>query len=87
MLISVAKALREIRYYQSAAMADKLIIPQASFAKLVRQICHDIAYTAGLGPEIKQWERDGLVSLQLATEHILTLIFEMTYCSCITTFS
>ena len=70
-LTFLAKALREIRFYQGEAMADKLLIPQASFHRVVKEVC--LHYHQGL-----RWERDALVALQMFTEHILTMFFEMT---------
>src|SRR5579859_1676234 len=67
--LTLARALREIWYYQSG---DLLLIPFTSFARLVREITDDCK--RGL-----RWERDAIHALQIMTEHILVMIFEMTY--------
>src|SRR5271155_325256 len=64
-----------MQYYQSAAMAEMCLLPFRPFVRLVREIASE-AMTA---EEEHRWERDALVSLQLFTEHILIMIFEMTY--------
>ena len=70
--LTIARALREIRYYQSKATANTLLLPFTSFSRLVREIAED--YGRHL-----LWERDALVALQMMTEHIMVMIFEMTY--------
>ena len=64
-----------MRYYQSAAMAETCLLPFTPFARLVREIASE-----GMAVEdMHKWERDALICLQLFTEHILIMIFEMTY--------
>ena len=79
----VACALREIRYYQSARMADKLLIPYKKFVMLVRELQQDILEEhVGLVKAVDgkyRWEKDALVALQTMTEHVMVMIFEMTY--------
>jgi histone H3/H4 len=74
----VAKVLREIKYYQSDALADKLEIPKNKFALLIRQLLHDRDPTKKY-----KIEKDALVALQYMSEHILVMFLEMTYVSCI----
>jgi len=76
------RALREIKYYQSAATAEMFLIPQTKFHHLVREIQQGPALVEDLNSNTHcqfRWERDALVALQLMAEHILTLYFEMTY--------
>jgi len=56
-------------------MAEMCLLPFRPFVRLVREIASE-AMTA---EEEHRWERDALVCLQLFTEHILIMIFEMTY--------
>jgi histone H3/H4 len=77
-LTSTARALREIRYYQSAAMAEALLIPFQPFVRLVREITADMRTIPTVFGDYR-WEKDALVCLQTFAEHILVMIFEMTY--------
>ena len=72
-----AKALREIRYYQSSAMAETSLLPFTAFARLVREIANEARNVK----DEHRWEKDALVCLQLFTEHIMVMVFEMTYSS------
>jgi len=72
LLMLLAKALREIRYYQSSVMAESLMIPAQSFKRVVQEICEK--QHPGL-----RWEKDAVYALQTCTEHILVMFFEMTY--------
>src|SRR5271154_2019638 len=40
--LTVARALREIKFYQPAATAKSTLIPKTSFARLVREIAKEI---------------------------------------------
>jgi histone H3/H4 len=73
-LTSVAKALREIKYYQQRVVEGSFIPPRA-FQKLVKQISDE----ASTGGEPLRWESDAIFALQSVTEDVLTMIFEMTY--------
>jgi histone H3/H4 len=73
-LISVVKALREIKYYQQKVVEGTFIPPRA-FQKLIKQISDE----ASVGDEKLRWESDALFALQSVTEDVLTMIFEMTY--------
>jgi histone H3/H4 len=75
-LLIVVRALREIKYYQSAAMDEMLMIPQAAFIRLVRDISRHICDERRLGEY--RWERDALVALQTMSETILTIVFGLT---------
>jgi len=80
----VARALREIKHYQSAVASDMLFFSRPRFALLCREIQQDVelrkdAGVIGMRREDFRWERDALIALQMCTEHILTLFFEMTY--------
>jgi histone H3/H4 len=69
--------LREIKYYQSEATHDKLLIPYTKFVKLVREITQEVSEEMGGGPY--RWETDGIVALQTMSEHVIVMIMEMTY--------
>src|ERR1700733_8131884 len=76
-LTALVKALREIRYMQSEAMSAAHVIPPAAFARLVKEI-GDAAKTSADKNGIR-WEKDALFALQECTEHVLVMLFEMTY--------
>ena len=69
--------MREIKYYQSEATHDKLLIPHAKFVKLVREITQDVAEEKEECPY--HWEKDGIVALQTMSEHVIVMVMEMTY--------
>ena len=71
----VARALREIRYYQSEVMDGRCLIGKRNFSRVVREIARDVA----TGGAEHRFESDALMALQMATEHILIMIFELTY--------
>ena len=71
----VARALREIRYYQSEVMDGRCLIGKRNFSRVVREIARDVA----TGGHEHHFESDALVALQMATEHIMIMIFELTY--------
>ena len=56
-------------------MAETCLLPFRPFVELVREIASE----ARSVKDDHRWERDALVCLQLFTEHILVMIFEMTY--------
>jgi len=60
-----------------------LCIPRTKFALLCREIQWDVALRADAGVPRSfkgdRWEKDALVALQLMTEHLLVMFFEMTY--------
>ena len=66
--------MREIRYYQSEVMDGRCLIGKLSFSRLVREIANEVAERAYL-----RFESDTLVALQMATEHIMIMMFELTY--------
>jgi histone H3/H4 len=76
-LTAPAKALREIRYYQSSAMAETSLLPFTAFARLVREIANEARNVK----DEHHWEKHALVCLQLFTEHVMVMVFEMTYYS------
>ncbi len=71
--VVVARALREIRYYQSEVMDGRCLIGKLNFSRVVREIASEVA-----GRELR-FESDALVALQMATEHIMIMMFELTY--------
>ena len=80
----VVRALREIHYWQSEYTAAMLCIPHSRFALLCREIQQDVVLrdNAGVPGSFKgdfRWEKDTLLALQLMTEHLLVMFFEMTY--------
>ena len=85
----IAVALREIRHYQSQAMAEALFIQKKWFMMIVREILQDIAGDSHhalipVGTAMKptyRIERDALIALQMCTESLFTNIFEMGYTS------
>ena len=61
-----------------------LFFSRPRFALLCREIQQDVelrkdAGVIGMRREDFRWERDALIALQMCTEHVLTLFFEMTY--------
>jgi histone H3/H4 len=76
-LLIVARALREIKYYQSQARAEVLELPRAPFKRTVMEIA------LALFGKRYRWEADAITAMQTMTEHILTMIFEMLYLRCI----
>lgn len=62
---------------QISAMAEMRLLPFNTFVRLVREMASE-ARTVDYD---HRWERDARVCLQLFTEHILIMIFEMTYSS------
>ena len=85
--LTVARALREIKYYQSSYAAEMLMIPQKRFQLSCHEITQDpvVHRRAGAPGSFKgdyRWEKDALIALQLMTEHILIMFFEMTYLPC-----
>jgi len=82
--LTIVRALREIKHYQSAAAAEMLFFSRPRFAMLCREIQQDVvlreeAGVGGMHREDFRWEQDALIALQMCTEHVLTLFFEMTY--------
>src|SRR5437773_6522848 len=83
-LLIVVRALREIRYWQSSYTAEMWCIPRSRFMLLCHEIQQDMVLRASAGvPGSFQgdfhWEKDALMALQLMTEHLLVMFFEMTY--------
>ena len=75
-------ALSEIRHYQSDAVAEAFFIPKTPFIHLIRKIMQDVLgiTDAPLGNrDVLRIERDAFIALQLAAEHLLTHVFEMSY--------
>jgi len=74
----LARALREIRYYQSVAMDDSLMIPKKRFTLLVREIS-DMITRDNFGSRERglRWEADALTALQMMTEHVIVMLMEM----------
>jgi histone H3/H4 len=58
------RALREIRYFQ-ATNPSRLLIPQASFQRLVREVAQD------LGKGEIRWTQEALLALQTGAEDYL----------------
>jgi len=71
-LTVIAKALREIRYYQQKVV-DGTYIPPRAFQNLVKQISDQQSPGGKL-----RWEKDAIVALQSVTEDVMTMVFEMT---------
>jgi len=56
-------------------MDGRCLIAKRNFSRVVREIAHD----AATGGAEHRFESDALVALQMATEHIMIMIFELTY--------
>ena len=66
--------MREIRHWQSVAMAEAQLIPAKPFQRLVKEVSDEVSTCNGL-----RWERDAVFVLQEYTEHVLVMLFEMMY--------
>ena len=76
----LARSLREIKFYQSAATAEDFMIRQAPFQRVVREISQDVKANLPGGSHFAggyRWERDAVFALQTMSEHILIMVFEM----------
>jgi len=56
-------------------MDGRCLIGKRNFSRVVREIARDVA----TGGAEHRFESDALVALQMATEHIMIMIFELTY--------
>jgi len=65
-------------------MAEVCLIPFQPFVRLVQEITADVRSIPTVFGAYR-WEKDALVCLQTFTEHILVMIFEMTYDSSLMT--
>ena len=81
-------ALREIRHYQSDAMAEVFFFQKKGFIMLVREIMDQVLGNNVSNPLVLfgvtrsaqyRIERDALIALQISTEALFTTIFEMAY--------
>jgi histone H3/H4 len=81
----IARALREIHYYQSEKVAESVFLPKKTFALLVKELLQEEEKrrrATAMGPN--PWpqmmiETDAVVALQLMSEHLLTDVFQMAY--------
>ena len=55
-------------------MAEAQLIPVKPFQRLVKEVSDEVSTRNGL-----RWERDAVFALQECTEHVLVMLFEMTY--------
>ena len=55
-------------------MAEAQLIPAKPFQRLVKEVSDEVSTRNGL-----RWERDAVFALQECTEHVLMMLFEMTY--------
>ena len=55
-------------------MDGHCLIGKLSFSRLVREIANEVAERADL-----RFESDALVALQMTTEHIMIMMFELMY--------
>ena len=71
-------------------MDESMLIPQARFRRLVREIAADVkeefdfafsgvGASSGHWADEYRWEKDALIALQMMTEHVLIMFFGMTY--------
>src|SRR5579859_6510083 len=82
-------ALREIRHYQSSALAEAAFIPRIRFTHLIKELIQDgiglggnhAFVPAGLGDNRSLYhiQRDALIALQIASEQLVTNLFEIWY--------
>src|SRR5204863_7957484 len=56
-------------------MDERCLIGKRNFSRVVREIARDVA----TGGAEHRFESDALMALQMATEHIMIMIFELTY--------
>jgi len=71
-------ALREIRHYQSSALAEATFIPRTQFTRLIKELIQDAMglsgnhafVPAGLGDNrsLYRIQQDALIALQIASE-------------------
>jgi histone H3/H4 len=82
-VLIIENALREIKHYQSALTADKLIITKTNFNCLVREVMQERQEEmfGNYWQQHAEWhiEADALVVLQTMTEHIIVMMMEMWY--------
>jgi len=79
-ILTIARALREIRHYQSEVMDDTFFIPMKRFRAVVQEVAADIKRGAPSHFEGEyRWEGDALICLQTMTEHVLLMVFELWY--------
>jgi len=77
--LMIGRALHEIRFYQSNAAAESFMIPQKSFERLVRQVCEEVCLECRIYDYGVRWEHDALIALEIMSEHVLTMSFELLY--------
>jgi histone H3/H4 len=76
----LVNALRQIRYYQSAARDGEFLIFKASFQRIVREIVNDVKRQRGSHFRGEYYfEKDALAALQAMSEHVMIMIMEMLY--------
>jgi histone H3/H4 len=81
----IARALREIRYYQSETIAEDVLLPKKPFSLLVKELLQEEEIrqkATAMGPQPrpqKLIEADAVVALQLMSEHLLIDVFQMAY--------
>ena len=79
-LIVLAKVLHEIRYYQRLENWELVLLPWVSFKSLVQEIANNIKEGAPSHFQgVYRWEEDAISCLQIASEALLVMIFEILY--------
>jgi hypothetical protein len=80
------RSIQEIKRLQSNSGAEGFCIPQASFAAAVREITGECVQeiaelcgrrVPGIRVEGLRWEKDALITLQLVTENLMCMMFEI----------
>ena len=85
----LARALKEIRYYQSEIVAEDVLLPKKPFSLLVKELLQEQEIrqrATAMGPHPRPQlmiEADAVVALQLMSEHLLTDVFQMAYSTCL----
>ena len=62
-------------------MSEALVLPHSRFVNLVKQVTEEVLQEHRGNNHVLRlrYERDAIVALQMMAEHILTMVFEMTY--------
>jgi histone H3/H4 len=73
--LTVARALREIKYYQKHS--EQLLLPKLPFLRVVKEITEQLDPIAREHPI--RWQSSAVACLQEMTEHVLVMYFELLY--------
>ena len=73
--LTVARALREIKYYQK--YSEKLLLPKLPFLRVVKELTGQLDPVSEEHP--MRWQSSAVACLQEMTEHVLVMYFELLY--------